>query len=266
MKKGTKKLMGLIIPMIAFLVLSGALFAGNETKKEGDKTEKSAKEVKKSEEEKKESVKEDNWTKLFMEEKSDLVSVGRNPFFILEPGYTLTYQEKGEGEKAQLVITVLNETKMIDGVETRIVEERETSGGELAEVSLNYFAISKRTNSVYYFGEDSKEYKNGKVISQGGSWESGVKGATYGLMMPGTVLLGGKFYQEIAPGEAMDRAEIISCSEKIEVPAGTYQNCLKTKETTPLEPKTKESKYYAPGVGLIKDKDMLLVKITAAAK
>src|SRR6185503_7351194 len=100
-----------------------------------------------------------------------------------------------------------------DGVETRIIEERETNDGQLIEVSRNYFAISKRTGNVYYFGEDVDIYKNGKVASHEGAWLSGVNGARFGLMMAAVPLVGSRYYQEVAPQVAMDRAEIVSVTE-----------------------------------------------------
>lgn len=199
--------------------------------------------------------KQDGFTETYIEDKADLGHTGKNPFFVLEPGYVLEYADK----KDKLLITVLDETKKVDGVECRIVEEREWEGDELIEVSRNYFAISKRTNSVYYFGEDVDMYKDGKVVSHDGAWLSGEKDARWGLMMPGTPILGGKFYQEIAPGVAMDRAEILSLTETVETKAGKFEKVLKTLEDTPLE-KGKEHKFYAPGVGLIQDADMKLVK------
>ena len=78
--------------------------------------------------------------------------------------------------------------------------------------------------------------------------------------MPGLCLLGARYYQEIAPGIAMDRAEIISLSETYKTPAGNFTNCLKTEETSALNPKEKEFKRYAPGTGLIQDENLLLVK------
>src|SRR4030095_6201749 len=99
-----------------------------------------------------------------------------------------------EGGNEQLTITVLDETKKVDGVETRVVEERETKNGKLGEVSRNYFAISKRTNSVYYFGEDVDIYKDGKVVNHEGGWLAGVKDARFGLMMPGQATLKAKYY------------------------------------------------------------------------
>jgi hypothetical protein len=202
-----------------------------------------------------------SFTQEFGEDKDDLVSSGGNPYFVLEPGHVMEYAGDEDGKPTTLKISVLDETKKVDGVETRIVEERESAGGKLAEVSRNYFAISKRTNNVYYFGEESIKYENDKEVSREGSWEAGKDGAHYGLMIPATPLLGARYYQEIAPGKAMDRAVNVSASESIKLPAGEFKNVLKTEETTPLEPGNTEYKYYAAGVGLIKDGDLGLVKI-----
>jgi hypothetical protein len=207
-----------------------------------------------------EKAKPPEFTTTFAVHKSELSSTGRNPFFILVPGYQLVYAGKEDGDEIGLTITVLDETKSIDGVETRIVEERETKNGKPVEVSRNYFVISKRTNDVYYFGEDVDIYKGGKVVSHEGAWLSGVTGAKFGLAIPGSPLLGARYYQEIAPGVAMDRAEVVSLAESLETPAGKFTEVLKILETTPLEPRAKESKYYAAGVGLIKDGPCRLVR------
>lgn len=187
------------------------------------------------------------YTDSFLVDEKDLASTGRNPYFILEPGYQLYFES--DDKKETLTVTVLDETKKIGAIETRIVEEREVEDGKVKELSRNYFAICKRTNSVYYFGEDA-----------GGAWLHGEKGARFGLMMPGTALVGARYYQEVAPGAAMDRSEIISVTETFVTPAGKFEKVLKTLETTPLEPKEKAFKHYAPGVGLIQDGNLKLVK------
>ena len=196
-----------------------------------------------------------DWTSQFLMEGDELVSIGRNPYFILEPGYQLVL----EGGGTQLIITVLNETKTVDGVETRVVEERETKKGQLIEVARNYFAISRRTNDIFYFGEDVDMYKDGKVVNHDGSWLSGVNGGKFGLMMPGRPLINASYYQEVVPGVAMDRATIMSTTEIVKTSAGEFTNCLKMKETTPLDHVT-EYKYYAPGIGMVSDGKMTLVK------
>lgn len=197
-----------------------------------------------------------SWTSEFLLEKGELSPTGRNPYLVLEPGYQLVLEDEGE----RLVITVLDDTKMVQGIETRVVEERETKDGQLVEVSRNYFAISKRTNSVFYFGEEVDIYQNGKIVKHEGAWLSGEAGAKFGLMMPGQMLLGGRHYQEIAPEVAMDRAQIVSMSETRKTTAGEFKHCLKIEETTPLEPGVKEYKYYAPGIGLIQDGSLRLTK------
>jgi hypothetical protein len=195
------------------------------------------------------------WRDTFTVAKANWTSTGRNPYFILEPGHRQTYKHG----QTTLTISVLNETRVVDGVETRIVEEREEKNGQPAEISRNFFAIDRSTSDVYYFGEEVDIYKNGKVVEHEGAWLSGKDGARFGLMMPGQVKVGDKFYQEIAPGEAMDRAEIVSTDERLGTPAGTFEHCVHVVESSPLE-KGVSHKWYAPGVGLIKDDRSVLQK------
>lgn len=201
------------------------------------------------------------FTETFLEKDADLVSRGTNPFFVLEPGRRLVYEGIEDGEKVRLEVLVLEETKKVGDVETRVVEERETKDGKLEEVSRNYFAISKRTNSVYYFGEDVDVYEDGKVKGHPGAWLHGKDGAHYGLMMAGTVCLGARYVQEIAPKVAMDRAEVRSLTEAIDVPLGKFPACLVTEETSPLEPGSKSTKVYAPGLGIVRDGTLRLVEV-----
>jgi len=203
-----------------------------------------------------EDTEAEDFTSDFAAEKANMASTGRNPYFILEPGYQLIL----EGGEERVTITVLDETKTIDGVETRVVEERETKTGTLAEVSRNFLAIGKRTNNVYYFGEDVDEYKDGQVTGHSGSWLAGVGNARFGLLIPGQPLLGAKYAQEVAPGKAMDRAEVVELDAIIMTPAGEFKNCLKIEETSPLEPGSKEFKHYAPGIGLVQDGSLKLVR------
>jgi hypothetical protein len=158
------------------------------------------------------------WTTTFTVNEADLSPTGRNPYFILEPGYQLHFEGREDGKPVTLTISVLDETKEVGKVTTRVVEERETTGGRVVEISRNYFAICKRTNNVYYFGEDVDIYRDGRVVGHEGSWLAGEGGARFGLAMPGSPLLGARYHQEFAPKRAMDRAEVVSLSETIETP------------------------------------------------
>ncbi len=203
-----------------------------------------------------------DWTRDFLIQPDELTDTGRNPWFVLEPGWQLVLED---GD-TRLTVTVRAETRIVAGVSTRVVEERETEHGQLVEVSRNFYAISKRTNSVFYFGEEVDTYHNGQLRNHEGSWLAGENGAKFGMMMPGVPLLGSRYYQEQAPRTAMDRAEIVSLSDSINVPAGHLQQILRTAETSPLEPLVHEYKYYAPGIGLVRDGSARLVSYGPPAR
>lgn len=193
-----------------------------------------------------------------------MTNTGRNAYFILEPGYQLVLEGKEAGQRTTLTITVLDETKLVNGIQTRVVEEREVADGKPIEVSRNYFTIGAQTGNVYYFGEDVDIYKGGQVGHEG-SWLAGINGAQHGIAMPRENKLHDRYYQERAPKVAMDRAETVSVTEQVKTPSGQYEQCLKVKETTPIEAGT-EYKWYAPGVGVVKEAGLLLVKHGFIAK
>jgi len=206
------------------------------------------------------------WTDTFALEQHDLSAEGRNAYFILQPGYELVLSGVEHKDTTVLTIRVLEETAVIDGVTTRVIEEREEVNKQVVEISRNFFAISRQNKGVFYFGEDVDIYENGKIAGHEGSWRAGQNNAKPGLMLPGLALLGSRYYQEIAPGVAMDRAEIVNLNKTLETPAGTFNQCLLTEETSLLEPDAREYKIYAPGIGLIKDGDLLLIKYGFAEK
>jgi hypothetical protein len=197
------------------------------------------------------------WRDTFPVDKASLTATGANTFFTLAPGA----QSRFTDGEVVLTITVLNETQVVDGVTTRVIEEREEIGGQPLEVSRNYFAIDPATGDVYYFGEDVDIYENGQLANHEGAWLSGVEGARFGLFMPGTIEIGDRFYQEVAPGVAEDRAEIVATDATVNTPAGTFQNCLHIRETSPLE-SGQSQKWFAPDVGLVQDDEFVLTEFS----
>lgn len=195
-----------------------------------------------------------DWQEDFGISDCNLVTTGQNPFFILEPGFELVL----EGGNTKLVITVLDETMIVDGIETRVVEEREWKNGELVEVSLNMFAMCEETQDVFYFGEFVDMYKDGELASHQGQWFAGEEDARAGMIMPAEPRVGMRYYQEIAPGVAMDRAEVLKVDAVLETPAGKFTDCLETAEGTALNLLEREIKVYAPGIGLIQDANIFL--------
>jgi hypothetical protein len=205
---------------------------------------------------------EEEFTDEFFIEDCTFANTGSHPFYLaLEPGTQLMFAGEDDGELVELRISVLEDTEMVDGVETRVVEEYESVEGEVVEISRNFFAICAETNSVFYFGEDVDIYEDGQIVSHEGAWRAGVDGARAGIIMPGTVLLGSRYYQEVAPGVAEDRAEHVAMDVTVETPAGTFADCLQVDETSPLESGV-SVKLYAPGVGLVQDDILYLTAMT----
>ena len=195
------------------------------------------------------------WRDRFDVNKADLLPTGNNAYITMQPGRVLRLTNGID----TLTVTILPDTLDIDGVKVGVLEERETKNGKLVEVSRNFFATDRATGDVYYFGEDVDNYKDGKIVDHDSAWRAGAQGARFGLMIPAKPIVGQKFFQEIAPKVAMDRVEVVSINETVKTPAGTFEHCVHLRETTPLESDVSH-KYYAPGVGMIKDDEFELAE------
>ena len=130
----------------------------------------------------------------------------------------------------------------------RVVHDVATQGGRPVEVTDDWYAQDSDGN-LWYLGERTAEYENGKVVSRAGSWEAGVDGAQPGVVVPADPRPGLAYRQEYYAGEAEDRAEVLSVDEQVGVPEGHLQGCPLTKDLTRLEPRLVEYKLYAPGIG-----------------
>jgi hypothetical protein len=197
-----------------------------------------------------------------------LSSTGGNAYVSLTPGTFLRLEGHDDGRQVAIEITVLSSTRRvrfeaIDGpmsVLTRVVEEREWINGQMTQVSLNYYASCPRSANVYCFGEQATHFHNGRVVGHEGSWMAGKKGAKPGLLMPGSFLLGSRYYHELAPNVSMSRAENLRMGELVETAAGSFEYCVTTLETSAIEPDEEVLKVYAPGIGLIQDGELELVE------
>jgi hypothetical protein len=193
---------------------------------------------------------------------ADFTTTIDNEYFPMEPGTTFFY----EGGTEHSEMTVTHQTKKVMGVECVVVDHREWEGDMLIEKTYDWFAQDKE-GTVWYFGEDTKEYENGKVVSTKGSWEAGVDGAKPGVIMPADPKVGQSYHQEYYPGEAMDMARVLSFDASVSVPYDWFDHALETREWTPLQPGFSEKKYYVRGVGpLGNPADQALVDVRAQLK
>lgn len=173
-----------------------------------------------------------------------------NPFLPLVPGTTRIYEAETEDGVEVIEVTVTGETREILGVTCVVVRDTVTLDDELIEDTWDWFAQDLAGN-VWYFGEHSREYEDGELVGLEGSWEAGVDGARPGIVMPAEPEVGDFYRQEYLIGEAEDVAGVVALDQTVTVPAGTFNGCAQTEDLTPIEPDVLEAKYYAPGVGVV---------------
>lgn len=173
-----------------------------------------------------------------------------NPHWPMQPGSRWVYRETdGQGSVQRVVVTVTDRTKRIaNGVEARVVEDVVSEDGEPVEITDDWYAQDADGN-IWYLGEETAEYENGKIVTRAGSFEAGVDGAQAGVIMPADPEVGMTYRQEYFAGEAEDDGSVLSLDERAEAPFGRFEDTLMTRDTNPLEPKVNEHKFYAEGVG-----------------
>ena len=180
---------------------------------------------------------------------ADFVSQIDNPYWPMAPGSTWVYEETdAEGNVQRVEVTVTERTRSILDIAATVVHDVVTESGVVKEDTYDWYAQDESGN-VWYLGEDTKEYEDGKVVSTKGSWEAGRDGAQPGIIVPAQPEVGMSYRQEYYAGEAEDAAEVLSLDERVDVPYGSLDGVLVTRDYTPLDPKAAERKYYAPGVG-----------------
>ena len=178
-----------------------------------------------------------------------------NPMWPLTVGTTMRYVSQiPEGEEV-ILVEVTDRKKIVQGVTTTIVHDRVFLNDELIEDTEDWYAQDKDGN-VWYFGENVKNYTDGQLTDRAGSWESGVDGALAGILMWAQPKVGSIYYQEYYRGQAEDVGEVLSLNETVTVPFGTFQGCLKTEDTTALEPDVLEYKYYCPGISVVLEENI----------
>lgn len=197
------------------------------------------------------------------------VAVVDHPFLPLRPGTVYVYSSKAGGGSDVDTVTVTRETRIVDGIPAVVVRDRAYHAGALTEDTADWYA-QDRDGNVWYLGEDTREYRNGRLASTAGSWEAGKYGAEPGIIMEAKPRVGETYRQEHRRGVAEDNARVLSLDETVTVPYGVFTGCLETEEWSPLEPGVREHKYYGRGIGLLLartvaggNEELVLVKVLA---
>jgi hypothetical protein len=172
-----------------------------------------------------------------------------NPYWPMSPGSRWVYREVENGDVQRVTVTVTDRTKTIDGIDARIVHDLVTTlAGEKVEDTFDWYAQDKDGN-LWYLGEDTKEYEDGKVASTEGSWEHGVDGAQAGIIAAAEPKQGLAYREEYYADKAEDAAEVLGVEGKVQVPFGFFRDAMITRNYSAIEPRVEELKFYAKGIG-----------------
>jgi hypothetical protein len=190
-------------------------------------------------------------SKPFKMNPADFTTEIDHPYWPMRPGSRWIFRETdAQGSVSRVVVTVLDKTKTIMGIEARIVHDQVSEDGEVKEDTFDWYAQDAEGN-LWYLGEDTTEYENGKPKTKEGSWEAGVDGAFAGVILPAHPQVGMTYREEYYKGHAEDGASILSVDAFAKVPYGTFDHGIQTRNFSGIEPDTIEEKIYAKGVGVV---------------
>jgi hypothetical protein len=188
---------------------------------------------------------------------ADFVEGVDNPYFPLPAGAKWEYEiREGNGSKQTDTLEVLKETRDVNGVRATVVRDTVSAGNKIVEDTFDWFAQDKYGN-VWYVGESVDNYIAGVLVSHTGSWEWGVDGAMPGIIMwaDPAAHLDEEYRQEYYVGKAEDMGQVLRVDESLTVPFGSFERVVKTLDFSNIET-AKEQKFYAPGIGLLKEMDV----------
>jgi hypothetical protein len=183
-----------------------------------------------------------------------LSSTLTHPLFPAPPGAAWTFVSDTDEGREQIEVRVEADTHPVWGTNSRVLRDTLFLDGEMVEDTRDWFAGDTDGN-VWYLGEDTVTYEGGQIVCTCGSWQAGVGEAQPGVAMLAEPAVGDVYRQEYLLGEAEDIGEIVSLAETVSVPAGSWSNCLKTRDRSVVEPDADEYKYYCPGVGLVLEEE-----------
>jgi len=176
-----------------------------------------------------------------------------NIYFPLVPGKVYTYRSQTEDGLETIVVSVLSQTKVVAGVSCTVVRDIVSLDGQVIEDTYDWYAQDIDGN-VWYMGEDVSNYESGVLEDKEGSFEAGVDGAKPGIIMLADPILEMPYRQEYCFNKAEDWGKLIARGVTVTTTYGTFDNCLKTEDWNALEPDSPiEYKYYAPGIGVVKE-------------
>ncbi len=187
-----------------------------------------------------------------------------NPYYPLHVGLRVVLEGEEDGETIRVERVVLEDTEIVAGVETHVLEHKEFIDDEIHEIARNFY-VESTDGTVCYFGEDVEFYEDGVLVDMHGSWRAGVDGSKPGIIMPANPKVGDAYFQENAPGIANDMGRVSGVEQSRTLNGVAYDDVVVIQDSNPMETcDEEEEKLYAPGIGEIQDDILQLIDVTPA--
>lgn len=179
-----------------------------------------------------------------------------NPFHPLKPGVQYVRGGStlvGEREVPHAIITTMTDViRVIDGVPTIAMLDESTDSGEVSQVGMDYLALDKDGN-VWILGGYTEEYEGGEYTNTESAWLGNAEGQRVGILSPGRVTMDTPYW---CIGQAPDEAASVGLPVEIDVSECVKFACydgVRVVQEGNVGAPDNENKYYAPGVGVIKN-------------
>ncbi len=182
---------------------------------------------------------------------AEFTTIITNKYFALPVGKKLAFDAESDKGQEKIQIEITGETKMIEGVTTLVYTDTVYLNGQIHEITRDYLAQNIKTGDVWYFGEEVDNYENGKIKDHAGTFIHGKDGAKAGIWMKAEQRVGDSYRQEYYKGEAEDMRDTVEVGITVKTKLGTFNDCVKVYDWTPLDAKSREHKYYCPSVGAL---------------
>ena len=181
---------------------------------------------------------------------TDFTTQITNKYFTLPVGKKMFFDAESEEGIENIEIHITGETKVIEGVTTLVYLDTVRKNGKIHEITKDYLAQHKTTGDVWYFGEEVDNYdEKGNFKDHAGTFIHGKDGAKAGIWMKSEQKINDSYRQEYFKGEAEDIRDTVSTGLTVITKLGSYKDCVKVYDWTPLDSESKEHKYYCPEVG-----------------
>jgi hypothetical protein len=172
-----------------------------------------------------------------------------NPLFPVSRQASVLFLGEVGGLPFRTEVTLLPETRIVawEGQEVEVAVSQYTAylDGKITEVAIDLYAQAD-DGSVWYFGEDVFDFRDGAIVVTEGTWRAGRDGPA-AMIMPADPQVGNVYRPENAPGFVFEEVTTAQVGQTVDGPLGPVEGAITADELH--ADGSHEEKIFAPGYG-----------------